>query len=334
METANTATTAGGMTLQRKQELSAQINEMNMNSLSGVVEILMRHLPDLKTQAGSEIKIDLDGLAEKVLRELERYCEHDKKKQAAAAADGPPTKKARTTPKVSKKELKQKEKKLKDEQLREQKMHILAGCERVLRAAGAPKTGMELVFAGTDAGYFHLRGSDVDKTVQKVLQDDIKAGSHASFVFQGGKFMLSEWTMPEEQKQMHVTSRQAYLSSLPVFAEPATPEQAKMLRAHFVLSKLAKGPYQQYHPVFAEPVDAVTLGLLDYHDVIKEPMDTGTIRQRLNDGVYQNFAEFQRDLNLVWSNAMTYNPPNDPVHKWAKDFQAQTHALYGEFGLV
>lgn len=54
------------------------------NSLGGVVEILMRHMPELKDQAGNEIKLDLDGLSEKVLSELEIYCEHDKKSACGA----------------------------------------------------------------------------------------------------------------------------------------------------------------------------------------------------------------------------------------------------------
>lgn len=249
--------------------------------------------------------------------------------QAAIAADGPPAKRARVE-KVSKKDLKAKEKKIKEEQMRVQKTHVLTGCERVLRAARSPKTAEELLFAGTDAGYFYLKGTGADKNVSKVLQEDIKNGSHAAFVFQGGKFLLAEWSLPDEQQAAHVQSRTTFLSSLPPFAAPATPEQAKLVRCFFVLAGLAKA---QYHNVFAEPVDAVALGLLDYHDVIKEPMDTGTVKQKLIDEQYATVADFKRDLALVWSNAMTYNPPHDLVHGWAKSFDALTLKLYGDLGL-
>lgn len=44
----------------------------------------------------------------------------------------------------------------------------------------------------------------------------------------------------------------------------------------------AKGGY-----FFHEPVDPVRYGIDDYFDAIKEPMDLGTIRKKLNNNVYE-----------------------------------------------
>lgn len=61
---------------------------------------------------------------------------------------------------------------------------------------------------------------------------------------------------------------------------------------------------------FAEPVDLETY--TDYLDVIAQPMDFGTVRKSVTDSTkYSRSADFLRDMNLVFSNAYTYNKTND-----------------------
>ena len=44
--------------------------------------------------------------------------------------------------------------------------------------------------------------------------------------------------------------------------------------------------------LFNQPVDPEALGLTDYFDIVKQPMDLGTIMERLNDDdYYSNAAE-------------------------------------------
>ena len=42
----------------------------------------------------------------------------------------------------------------------------------------------------------------------------------------------------------------------------------------------------KHYPIFAEPVDPVQLNIPDYPDIVKNPMDLGTIEQRLNANGY------------------------------------------------
>lgn len=57
----------------------------------------------------------------------------------------------------------------------------------------------------------------------------------------------------------------------------------------------------------------------DYFEIIKQPMDLGTVRQKLESGEYGTDPEaFRRDVRLVWSNAMTYNPPDSEYYNIAK----------------
>ncbi|KAG0629484.1 hypothetical protein M758_1G107600 [Ceratodon purpureus] len=70
--------------------------------------------------------------------------------------------------------------------------------------------------------------------------------------------------------------------------------------------------------VFNDPVDAEKLGLHDYHAIIKKPMDLGTIKKRLHLKQYPTPAEFAADVELTFTNAMTYNPVGHDVYVMAE----------------
>ncbi|XP_071702454.1 transcription factor GTE9-like [Rutidosis leptorrhynchoides] len=70
----------------------------------------------------------------------------------------------------------------------------------------------------------------------------------------------------------------------------------------------------QHGWVFNKPVDVVALQIPDYFNVIKNPMDLGTIKEKLSSGKYSSPLEFYADVRLTFSNAMTYNPPGNDVH--------------------
>ncbi|KAG2013619.1 TATA-binding protein associated factor Taf2 [Coprinopsis cinerea AmutBmut pab1-1] len=57
----------------------------------------------------------------------------------------------------------------------------------------------------------------------------------------------------------------------------------------------------------------------DYHDIVKKPMDLKTIKARVKDGLVSNSLEFQRDIYLMFANAMMYNRPGSDVHTMAED---------------
>ncbi|PON46173.1 Bromodomain containing protein [Trema orientale] len=57
--------------------------------------------------------------------------------------------------------------------------------------------------------------------------------------------------------------------------------------------------------IFAEPVDPNEVE--DYYDIIKEPMDFGTMRAKLHEGMYKNLEQFERDVFLITKNAMHFN---------------------------
>eukprot|EP00558_Chaetoceros_sp_UNC1202_P003703 CAMPEP_0197232734 /NCGR_PEP_ID=MMETSP1429-20130617/974_1 /TAXON_ID=49237 /ORGANISM="Chaetoceros sp., Strain UNC1202" /LENGTH=644 /DNA_ID=CAMNT_0042690855 /DNA_START=1 /DNA_END=1935 /DNA_ORIENTATION=+ len=71
-------------------------------------------------------------------------------------------------------------------------------------------------------------------------------------------------------------------------------------------------------PVFHRPVNAVALKLKDYHQIVKKPMDLGTVLMQCLLGEYNTFCQVITDLELVFKNAMSYNPKGHPIHIIAK----------------
>jgi len=71
--------------------------------------------------------------------------------------------------------------------------------------------------------------------------------------------------------------------------------------------------------LFKDPVDPVLYGIPDYFDVIRNPMDLGTVKNKLTKKKYVSIEEFAADVRLTFSNAMKYNPPGNDVHTVAKE---------------
>jgi bromodomain-containing protein 8 len=57
----------------------------------------------------------------------------------------------------------------------------------------------------------------------------------------------------------------------------------------------------------------------DYHEIIKRPMDLKTIKARIKDGVIRTSTDFQRDVYLMFANAMMYNRPGSDIALMAEE---------------
>jgi len=78
------------------------------------------------------------------------------------------------------------------------------------------------------------------------------------------------------------------------------------------------------HPsarAFNQPVDPEALNIPDYRIVITQPMDLGTIEDKLRQGQYMTVRDMLNDMMLVVANARRYNPPKHPVHVAAKTLE-------------
>ncbi|KRT80989.1 hypothetical protein AMK59_5833, partial [Oryctes borbonicus] len=64
---------------------------------------------------------------------------------------------------------------------------------------------------------------------------------------------------------------------------------------------------------FQQPVDAKKLCLPDYHRIVKQPMDLGTIKKRLDNNYYWSGKECIQDFNTMFTNCYVYNKPGEDV---------------------
>jgi hypothetical protein len=89
----------------------------------------------------------------------------------------------------------------------------------------------------------------------------------------------------------------------------------KLIRTH-VIAALFKHPKST---PFREPVNAKALGIYPlYHNIIKNPMDLGSVRKKIDRGNYETREDCLADIDQVWTNGMTFNAPAHFVHVGAK----------------
>jgi hypothetical protein len=69
----------------------------------------------------------------------------------------------------------------------------------------------------------------------------------------------------------------------------------------------------QYAWPFHKPVDAAKLNIPDYYDIIKQPMDLGLIKKKLDMQDYMSAKECIEDFKLVFNNCYYYNKPGEDV---------------------
>lgn len=71
---------------------------------------------------------------------------------------------------------------------------------------------------------------------------------------------------------------------------------------------------------FNAPVDMTVKGLEDYSLIIKNPIDLGTIKKKIDSGGYEGpggYEKFAEDIRLVWENAVLYNGEESEVGRAA-----------------
>jgi len=126
----------------------------------------------------------------------------------------------------------------------------------------------------------------------------------------------------------------------------------KMKFCASVLKELTSKKNQIHAWPFMHPVDVVGLGLTDYFSVhlllfffpsyfqsifnrlflmnfflkkknkiIKQPMDLGTVRQKLESGAYSNPDQFASDIRLIFSNTIRYNSAEHTVSQMGLKLQ-------------
>ncbi|XP_061473649.1 bromodomain-containing protein 8-like [Rhineura floridana] len=99
------------------------------------------------------------------------------------------------------------------------------------------------------------------------------------------------------------------------------PFQQRLLFKKTLLSiwKMVAG--HRYSGPFLKPVSEKQAP--GYKDVVKRPTDLSTIKRSLSKGQIQNMVQFQRDLMLMFQNAVMYNSSNHHIHRIAVEMQRE-----------
>ena len=88
--------------------------------------------------------------------------------------------------------------------------------------------------------------------------------------------------------------------------------KSKLLKIISTIKKL-KEAYE-----FLEPVDYVKYNIPDYLDIIKYPKDLSMVQFNLENDHYKTIQAFLNDVQLIWDNCYTYNPPKNYISKCAQ----------------
>ncbi|XP_077161144.1 bromodomain-containing protein 3 isoform X2 [Paroedura picta] len=99
----------------------------------------------------------------------------------------------------------------------------------------------------------------------------------------------------------------------PEFTNPHKPGR-KTNQLQYMQNVVVKTLWKhQFAWPFYQPVDAIKLNLPDYHKIIKNPMDMGTIKKRLEHNYYWSASECMQDFNTMFTNCYIYNKPTDDI---------------------
>lgn len=80
--------------------------------------------------------------------------------------------------------------------------------------------------------------------------------------------------------------------------------------------------------IFKFPVDPIKHGCPDYYSVIRYPMDLSTIRSRMDEDDY-TLVDMARDVQLMISNCLLFNPPINQVHQIGLEFLSHFNKIMG-----
>lgn len=67
--------------------------------------------------------------------------------------------------------------------------------------------------------------------------------------------------------------------------------------------------FKSTNPVLFAPWN---LQVSDYTTVIKQPMDLSTLLSKIDLHKYHTVKDYVYDVDLIWKNALEYNPDKDP----------------------
>ncbi|XP_072161767.1 bromodomain-containing protein 2-like isoform X3 [Bemisia tabaci] len=155
---------------------------------------------------------------------------------------------------------------------------------------------------------------EADSTVPKTPENEVPPSSDNT-----GSSEITPTVAPAETTSESTIKEEPRLEPVngvvqpPVVPPPNRPGRLTN-QLHFIKNNVIKAVWKHQHAwPFQTPVDAVKLNLPDYHTLIKNPMDLGTIKKRLENNYYWSGRECIQDFNTMFTNCYVYNKPGEYV---------------------
>nr|XP_057919831.1 bromodomain-containing protein 8 isoform X2 [Doryrhamphus excisus] len=126
---------------------------------------------------------------------------------------------------------------------------------------------------------------------------------------------------PPSQRYMadSLASSPASSSQLSTCGEDQDAVQAQKIWKKAIMLVWRAAANHRYASVFLQPVsDDIAPG---YHSIVHRPMDLSAIKKNIEAGVIRTTAEFQRDIMLMFQNAVMYNSSDHDVYHMALEMQ-------------
>lgn len=86
--------------------------------------------------------------------------------------------------------------------------------------------------------------------------------------------------------------------------------------------------------LFHNPVDPDRLCIPDYFEVVKDPIDFGTIKQRLNYNFYFSMEDVVDDINKCFDNCLLYNGEESMVGQRCRVVMTEYQKLYDQLNIA
>ena len=186
------------------------------------------------------------------------------------------------------------------------------------KAAVPPRTksAVELLEEAAQPARLHRPEGWPDKDEYTCQEDDRPVGIAKKLGVDADQLVvLNRALYPTLNKTVPLKAGTRLRLPPPLSAEAGAVERAAWWQpAMDIVTKLKK--MRQADP-FLTPVDWEEMGLVEYPFIISQPMDLSTVEEKLLCSTYVSAAQVERDLRLIFDNAMHFNQPEDAVHQMA-----------------
>ncbi|XP_017275285.1 bromodomain-containing protein 8 isoform X2 [Kryptolebias marmoratus] len=165
-------------------------------------------------------------------------------------------------------------------------------------------------------------GSEADPEEGMELKEDCGEGegSYLSEVERAASESEDGYGPPSQRYTADsLASSPASSSQLSTCGEDQEAVQAQKIWKKAIMLVWRAAANHRYASVFLQPVsDDIAPG---YHSIVHRPMDLSAIKKNIESGVIRTTAEFQRDIMLMFQNAIMYNSSDHDVYHMALEMQ-------------